>query len=76
MTSLQYLVRIIISLLDLLREMKKRFYKSKTKSDSIIIITGGNVGLFTGMSILSICEIVFWLARFVSGIAGRSINRT
>ena len=53
----------------------ERLYNSKTKLYSIIIITGGNVGLFTGMSILSICEIVFWLARFVSGIAGRSITR-
>ncbi len=29
---------------------------------------GGTVGLFTGMSILSFCEIVFWLARLVLGI--------
>lgn len=26
---------------------------------------GGNLGLFTGMSILSICEIVFWIVRII-----------
>ena len=26
---------------------------------------GGNLGLFTGMSILSMCEIVFWIARII-----------
>ena len=28
-------------------------------------LLGGNVGLFTGMSILSLFEIGFWLVRFV-----------
>jgi len=38
---------------------------------------GGNVGLFTGMSILSLFEIAFWLVRFVlrsSGKRDRSEN--
>ena len=25
--------------------------------------TGGNLGLFTGLSLLSICELFYWLAR-------------
>ena len=28
-------------------------------------VVGGNLGLFTGMSILSMCEIVFWIARII-----------
>ncbi len=28
---------------------------------------GGTVGLFTGMSILSFCEILFWLFKLVFG---------
>ena len=26
---------------------------------------GGNLGLFTGMSVLSLFEIIFWVARFI-----------
>ena len=32
---------------------------------------GGNLGLFTGMSVLSMFEILFWVARFVFGGASR-----
>ena len=37
----------------------------------INIKTGGNVGLFTGMSILSLFEIGFWLVRFILRSSGR-----
>ena len=37
------------------------------------LILGGNVGLFTGMSILSMFELIFWIARFVSGIVNGSV---
>ena len=30
--------------------------------------TGGNLGLCTGMSILSFFEIAFWIVRFICGI--------
>ena len=30
-----------------------------------LIFIGGNLGLFTGMSILSMCEIVFWIIRII-----------
>ena len=29
-------------------------------------IIGGNLGLFTGMSILSLFEIIFWIVRFIT----------
>ena len=32
---------------------------------SLIFLIGGNVGLFTGMSVLSIFEVLFWIARFI-----------
>ena len=31
----------------------------------LYFVVGGNLGLFTGMSILSMCEIVFWIARII-----------
>ena len=30
-------------------------------------ILGGNLGLFTGMSVLSLFELIFWAARFIFG---------
>ena len=32
---------------------------------------GGNFGLFTGMSILSVFEIAFWVVRFIFGKSRR-----
>ena len=29
------------------------------------VLLGGNLGLFTGMSVLSLFEIIFWVARFI-----------
>lgn len=45
-------------------------FKIKTQSCqqiflSFFLSTGGNFGLFTGMSILSMFEIGFWLIRFI-----------
>ena len=31
------------------------------------VILGGNLGLFTGMSVLSLFELIFWAARFIFG---------
>ena len=33
---------------------------------------GGNLGLFTGMSVLSLFEIIFWVARFI--FRGRKVD--
>ena len=43
----------------------------ENKLYTIYVKTGGNVGLFTGMSILSLFEIGFWLVRFVLRSSGR-----
>ena len=32
-----------------------------------VILSGGNLGLFTGMSVLSMIEVVFWIARLIFG---------
>ena len=43
-------------------------------NDFSFIVLGGNLGLFTGMSILSIVEIGFWISRMLFGT--RKKNRT
>ena len=35
--------------------------------DYEFVILGGNLGLFTGMSVLSLFELIFWAARFIFG---------
>ena len=42
----------------------------KNVSDKISVL-GGTIGLFTGMSILSGFEVVFWMAALVTSILGR-----
>ena len=32
---------------------------------TILLFLGGNLGLFTGMSILSMFEVVFWILRIM-----------
>ena len=42
------------------------------------VILGGNLGLFTGMSVLSLFEIIFWVARFIfrgGKVDGKSLNK-
>jgi len=41
---------------------------------NLYAISGGNAGLFTGMSILSLFEIGFWIIRFLSRMAYGSNN--
>ena len=45
-----------------------QFQHKDTKS---LFILGGNLGLFTGMSILSMCEIVFWIVRILARLANK-----
>ena len=46
--------------------------KLKNVSDKISVL-GGTIGLFTGMSILSGFEVLFWMAALVTSILGRPI---
>ena len=39
-------------------------------------IEGGNLGLFTGMSILSMFEIIFWIVRVIAKAIRSHVNRT
>ena len=41
----------------------------------VILILGGTFGLFTGMSLLSLIEILFWSYRCVSQMFGKLIGR-
>ncbi len=40
-------------------------FSSEGLTDYCYLFSGGTLGLFTGMSILSFCEVIFWLLRFV-----------
>ena len=33
---------------------------------------GGNLGLFTGISIVSMCEFVFWLLKLLDAVVRRN----
>ena len=37
------------------------------KAMSLIVISGGTIGLFTGMSILSMVEVCFWIYKIITG---------
>ena len=54
----------------MVQKPRKMFYRLKAFLYSIVHKIGGNFGLFTGMSILSMFEIAFWLVRFILGTSG------
>ena len=42
--------------------------------ESFSIFSGGNLGLFTGISILSMCEIIFWVLKLLRRIFSGTVD--
>ena len=53
-----------LSSFDELSGFGKTFAHDQFTIDSNNVMTGGTLGLFTGMSILSLVEVAFWIVRF------------
>ena len=49
----------------------KLFIMSAFSKDKINVL-GGTIGLFTGMSILSVFEVIFWIGKAVMAIVGKA----
>ena len=45
------------------RFIRINVFKESLKRPSYVLLTGGTLGLFTGMSLLSIVEMVFWIYK-------------